>query len=64
MSLDGIIYYSMREGSFTAEAFLIFVDGLLDHMNPFPLPNSVLVVDNAPIHKAPGLREMVEARYV
>jgi transposase len=29
-------------------------------MNKWPLPNSVLVVDNASIHKVAGIREMVE----
>ena len=30
-------------------------------MNKWPLPHSVLVVDNASIHKVPGIRELVEA---
>jgi hypothetical protein len=29
-------------------------------MNKWPLPNSVLVVNNASIHKVAGIREMVE----
>ena len=29
-------------------------------MNEWPLPNSVLVVDNAAIHKVAGIRELVE----
>jgi hypothetical protein len=29
-------------------------------MNRWPLPNSVLVVDNASIHKVAGIREAVE----
>ena len=29
-------------------------------MNKWPLPNSVLVVDNASIHKVAGIREMVK----
>lgn len=33
-------------------------------MNPFPGKNSVLIMDNAIIHKSPELREMVEAKYV
>ena len=31
-------------------------------MNEFPLPNSVLVIDNASIHEVDGIREMVEDR--
>jgi hypothetical protein len=29
-------------------------------MNKWPLPNSVLVVDNAAIHKVAGIRELIE----
>lgn len=64
MSLDGILHYTIKKGSHTSESFMTFVDGLLDVMNPYPLPNSVLIIDNASVHKAPGLREMVEARCV
>ena len=39
-----------------------FVEGLLLQMNEFPLPNSVLVIDNASIHKIDGIRELVEDR--
>src|ERR1700677_2373044 len=31
-------------------------------MNKWPLPNSVLVVDNASIHKVAGIQELVEER--
>jgi len=39
-----------------------FVDGLLDNMNPFPGRNSVVVMDNASIHKSAELEEVVHAR--
>ena len=39
-----------------------FVEGLLLQMNEFPLPNSVLVIDNTSIHKIDGIRELVEDR--
>jgi hypothetical protein len=31
-------------------------------MNEWPLPNSVLVIDNVSIHKVDGIRQMVEER--
>jgi len=62
LSLDGIIYFIVKEGSHNAASFATFVDGLLYHMNPFPHPKSVLVIDNAGIHKAPEIKAMVEAR--
>jgi hypothetical protein len=37
---------------------------VLGQMNQWPLPNSVLVMDNASIHKVPGICEMVEERYI
>lgn len=46
LSLDGILAVKIIEGSFTTESFKDFIDGLLDHMNPFPGPNSVIVMDN------------------
>lgn len=49
---------------FTAASFNKFIEGLLDHMNPFPQKNSVIIMDNASIHKSDELREMIEDRYV
>ena len=41
-----------------------FIDLLLDNMNPYPQKNSVIVMDNASIHKSPQLRGMIEERCV
>ena len=57
-------WYPALDHSFSGEEFRNFVEGLLDQMQPWPLPNSVLVLDNASIHKIPGIREMVEERCV
>ena len=64
LSLDGILHLEVLDHSFTGEEFQDFVAGVLDQMQPWPMPNSVLVMDNASIHKAPGIREMVEEWYV
>ena len=64
LSLDGILAVKIVEGSFTTERFKDFIDGLLDHMNPFPGPNSVIVMDNCLIHRARSIREMIEERSV
>jgi hypothetical protein len=50
--------------AFTGDEFIDFIQGVLDRMQPWPLPNSVLVVDNASIHRVPGIRDIVEERYV
>lgn len=62
ISLDGIIHLEVLDKAITGEDFRRFVQGLLPRMNEWPLPRSVLVVDNASIHKVAGIREMVEER--
>jgi len=61
LSLDGILHLDVEDHSYTATMFNDFVDGLLDNMNPFPGRNSVVVMDNASIHKSAELEEMVHA---
>lgn len=62
MSLDGILHLDIFPCAATGNMFNAFIQGLLGAMNPWPAPNSVLVMDNASIHKTAGLAEMVEAR--
>ena len=62
LSLDGILHLEVVENAVTGADFRRFVEGLLLQMNEFPLPNSVLVIDNASIHKIDGIRELVEDR--
>lgn len=63
LSLDGMLYAKIVEGSFTTSLFRDFLEGLLDRMQPFPAPNSVIVLDNARIHKDPRLIDLIHARY-
>jgi len=46
LSLEGVIWLKIMEGSFTAELFTDFIEGLLAQMNDFPGPQSVIVMDN------------------
>ena len=62
LSLDGILYVDIIEGSYNMESFVIFIEGLLDQMNPFPQPNSVIVMDNCHIHKCPDILNMITTR--
>lgn len=62
ITLNGIIECSIIEGSFNTELFLDFIKDLLLKMQPFPAPNSVIVMDNCAIHKADEIREVIEAR--
>ena len=60
LSLDGILHLEVVENAVTGAVFRRFLEGLLPLMNKWPLPNSVLIVDNASIHKVAGIRELVE----
>jgi transposase len=53
----------VQDHSYTSASFNGFIDGLLDNMNPFPQTNSVIVMDNASIHKSAHLEEMIQQRY-
>lgn len=64
MSLDGILYLAIQDQPYTTIQFNSFIDTLLDGMNPFPQPNSVIIMDNTSIHKSAELREMVEGWFV
>ncbi|KAJ6500978.1 hypothetical protein C8R45DRAFT_758080, partial [Mycena sanguinolenta] len=59
LSLDRIIALDIVEDSFNKICFARFIDGLLDQMNPFPGPNSVIVMDNCCIHKCPEILDMI-----
>ncbi|KIK11608.1 hypothetical protein PISMIDRAFT_31810, partial [Pisolithus microcarpus 441] len=51
LSLDGVLHLDIQECAYTAATFNEFINNLLDNMNPFPQKNSVIVMDNASIHK-------------
>ena len=63
LSLDSVLHLDVQSRSYTAELFNDFIDGLLNNMNPFPGRNSVIIMDNASIHKSEVLWPMIEARY-
>jgi DDE superfamily endonuclease len=60
LSLDGVLHLEVVENAVTGDVFRRFIEGLLPRMNKWPLPNSVLVIDNASIHKVAGIRELIE----
>ena len=51
----------MVEGSYNAALFTEFIETLLEHMNPFPGSNSVIVMDNCRIHHNKALADLVAA---
>jgi DDE superfamily endonuclease len=65
MSLeDGFLHCEIVEGSFRSDTFALFIQNLLEHMQPFPQPNSVIVMDNCHIHKNLFIQEIIAAQYV
>lgn len=51
-TVDGYMAWEVRQGSYTTEFFNAFVqDRVLPECSPFPGPRSVLVLDNASIHR-------------
>jgi hypothetical protein len=60
ISIDGIIHLEVLNNAVTGADFRCFIQDLLPCMNEFPLPNSVLVIDNASIHRVAGIQEMVK----
>jgi transposase len=60
--LDGVLQVEIIPGSVNGEIFEDFIYDLLAVMEPFPNRNSVLVMDNASIHKSAGVQEMVVER--
>jgi hypothetical protein len=49
---NGFIDWAMMQGSYNADLFLNFIENhVLPHMMPFPGLRSVLIMDNARIHR-------------
>lgn len=64
VTTKGIIFSDVKQGGYNGDEFQDYLYGLLEVMNPYPLPHSVLVMDNCRIHHVEGVEEMCEARYV
>jgi hypothetical protein len=50
----GIVHLDILDKAISGDGFQRFVQGLLPRMNKWLLPKSVLIVDNAAIHKSPA----------
>lgn len=62
LSLSGILHCDIIAGSYDSMKFGQFIDVLLTRMNPFPGPNSVIVMDNCRIHHSLFIKEMIIQR--
>ncbi len=62
IDIHGLIDYNILTKSVSAADFNdFFVHDLLPHCNPYPGPRSVIVMDNASIHRKPFLIPLCEA---
>ena len=64
MSLDGVLHLAIQDQPYTAVEFNSVIEALLSNMNQFLQPNSVIIMDNASIHKSPELHQMIEEWFV
>jgi transposase len=70
LTIDGYLSYFIIQGSITAEVFETFVEEqVLPYCSPYPGPRSILILDNASIHKSERLRKLcgqygVELRFL
>ena len=62
ISLNGTLYLAAQKDAYMSDDFTCFISVLLDAMNPYPARNSIIVMDNASIHKAACLWPMIEQR--
>ncbi|KAJ7753622.1 hypothetical protein DFH07DRAFT_744261, partial [Mycena maculata] len=53
-----IIYSHIKEGGYNGDQFMLWLEGLLAIMNPYPAPQSILILDNCRIHHVKGVEEM------
>jgi transposase len=59
LSVDGYLDHIIYQGSITANLFVEFVEErVLPHCTPYPGPCSVLILDNASIHKDLRLHQL------
>jgi len=58
---DGVLLARVYHGTTDGKLFEDYISQLLEHCNPFPDPRSVLVMDNASIHKSARIKQLCDA---
>lgn len=60
---NGFFAWSFTTGTFTRKSFHdAFVNTILPHLQPWPMPNSVVIIDNARIHMYKQFQDAIETR--
>ncbi|KAF8209491.1 hypothetical protein K438DRAFT_1432111, partial [Mycena galopus ATCC 62051] len=57
---DGFIYSHIKVGGYNGEDFCLWLEQLMDHMQPYLAPRSVLVIDNCCIYHIPNVEAICE----
>jgi transposase len=61
LTVDGYLSYTIFQGSITSEILESFLEfQVLPYCNSHPAPNSVIVLDNASIHRSARVRQLCE----
>ncbi|KAG0139790.1 hypothetical protein CROQUDRAFT_19900, partial [Cronartium quercuum f. sp. fusiforme G11] len=61
INIDGLLAVACQEGSYLHEDFEDYLEfNLLPRMNPYLLPSSVLIIENAQIHHGGRIDELCE----
>lgn len=59
----GFIAWAHTTGTFTRQRFHdAFIANILPHLNPWPMQNSIVIIDNAKIHMYKELEEAIASR--
>jgi transposase len=58
---DGVLLARIFKGTTDRLTFEDYIEQLLQHCNPFPGPSSVIVMDNARIHRGSGVERLCTA---
>lgn len=63
VTTDGFLGFDYTDGTFTRQKFhQSFVKHILPHLQPWPLPRSIVIMDNAKIHCYPELYDIIHLK--
>jgi transposase len=61
LTINGYLSYTIFQGAITSELMEEFLEyQVLPYCNPHPAPNSVIVLDNASIHRSARIRQLCD----
>ena len=62
-AMDGFFAWTHTAGTYTRRTFHdAFIENILPHLQPWPMPKSIVIIDNARIHMYEKLEEIIHSR--